>query len=675
MLPAIRHAELCRTLNQHAYCYYVLAAPTISDAEYDVLYRELLSLESSHPELVSPSSPSQRIGASPRDDVQKVEHRVRMYSLDNTYTPSELSDFDRRVREGLPPNTEYSYVCEPKIDGASIEIIYEGGTLQLASTRGDGKIGEDVTSNIRTIASLPLEIPDDRRFTLRGEVYIRGDALAAINLTRVKDGEAPFANPRNAAAGSLRLLDPRLAANRPLRVFVYDLVEPYFDTHTEMLHALASMRLPTHRQELGCDNVGEALSFIQNFDVQRHELPFDTDGVVIKLNQLAYREILGFTARYPRWATAWKFAAERASTRVLGIDCDVGRTGALTPVASLDPVSLSGTVVSRASLHNLDFIAEKDVRVGDMVVVQKAGEIIPQVLEVVLEARPESTQIWPSPSACPACGDPPERIDDEVALRCVNPKCPGRLKALVWHFTRRSAMDIGNLGKVLVEQLVDAGLVQDVADLFGLQEQRERIIALDRMAEKSADNVLASIESARLGRPLPRLLTGLGIPLVGGSVAVLIAQKYPQPELLITAAAEGSLSDDLAAIHGIGPKIADSVAAYFSDPYHRGVVQKMIALGVQTTAPEPEATVTDGPLSGLSLCVTGTLSQPRAAVHKAIQAAGGQVHTSVKKGTSMLVIGERVGDRKIEAARKRGAAVITEQELWERIAQPSRSPS
>ena len=304
MLPAIRHAELCRTLNEHSYAYYVLAKPIITDAEYDVLYRELLALEKSHPELVTPSSPSQRVGATPRDDVTKVEHEVRMYSLDNTYNSDELHEFDRRVREGLPAETSYGYICEPKIDGASIEIIYEAGRLTLASTRGDGKVGEDVTTNIRTISALPLEIADTRRFTLRGEVYIRGDALETINVTRVKSGEAPFANPRNAAAGSLRLLDPRLAAKRPLEVFVYDLVEPYYPNHAEMLRELARLRLPTHRMEGSCQSVDKVLSYIRRFDQERLTLPFDTDGVVIKVNEIALRETLGFTARYPRWATA-----------------------------------------------------------------------------------------------------------------------------------------------------------------------------------------------------------------------------------------------------------------------------------------------------------------------------------------------------------------------------------
>jgi DNA ligase (NAD+) len=655
-----RHAQLCRQLEEHNHRYYVLDAPIITDAQYDLLFRELTALEAAHPELMTPSSPSQRVGATPREGFVKVVRKVRMYSLDNAYSEDELLEFDRRARDGLGALDTLTYVAEPKLDGASIEVSYVDGRLQLASTRGDGETGEDVTANIRTIRALPLQIARTQPLTLRGEVVIRKQDLTAINEVRTTRGEEPFANPRNAAAGSLRLLDPRLTAERPLRVLFYDTVESLAETHTETLKQLAALGLPTHRLERRCEGIQAAIAFCREFDRERLKLPYETDGVVVKVDAQSQRKQLGATSRFPRWAIAYKFAAERKATRVLNITADLGRTGTLTPVAELVPVPLSGTIVARASLHNIDLVETKDVRVGDTVLVEKAGEIIPQVIEVVLEQRPEGTVPWRPPEVCPACGTGVRRVEGEAALRCPNPRCPGRLKASLFYFTRRSGMDIDGLGHSLIEQLVDTGLVRDVADLFALHDQRERLLGLERMAQRSVDNLLESIDQARTSRSFERLLTALGIPLVGAVAAAAVARKYGNLRGMLERDPT-AVRDDLAGVQGIGPKIASSIQGFLEDGEQRGVLDKLLQLGVSAEATRAERP--EGPLGGLSFCVTGTLSEPRESVHAQIEALGGEIHTSVKKGTSYLVTGDKVGKAKIETAQKRGARILDEQGL------------
>jgi DNA ligase (NAD+) len=646
-------------LEEHNRRYYLLDAPSVSDAEYDALFRELLALEQRHPELRTPSSPSQRVGTTPREGLVKIKRAVRMYSLDNAYSRDDLLEFDRRVRESLEQDAP-RYIAEPKLDGASIEVTYERGALALASTRGDGETGEDVTANVRTIRSLPLTIPFDGKLTLRGEVVIHRKDLARINERRKARDEEPFANPRNAAAGSLRLIDPKLTAERPLRVIFYDAVEPITDTHHALLEQLATWGLPTHEQQKLCTGVDEVLSFVDGFQHQRENLPYDTDGVVLKLDQRDERSQLGFTSRFPRWAIAYKYAAEQKQTRVLKITADVGRTGTLTPVADLEPIQLSGTTVSRASLHNLDYIQSKDVRVGDLVLVEKAGEIIPQVIAVIHEARPELTVPWSPPTRCPVCNTLARRIEGEAALRCPNPACPGRLKAALFYFTRRASMDIDGLGKSLIDQLVDQGLVTDLADIFALSQKREELLALPRMAAKSVDNLLASIEQARTTRGFERLVAGLGIPLVGGVAARLIAERFADLDALLAIAAQ-ALGEQLATIDGIGPKIAESVAGFVGNPEHRSTLQKLRSLGVTTVS--AQRVRREGPLSGTSFCVTGQLSLSREQIHAEIVALGGEAHTSVKKGTTYLVTGDKVGRAKIEAAEKKGAKVIDEAAL------------
>lgn len=662
MTPAQQHQRLCDEIQKHNHAYYVLDAATITDAEYDALFHQLRALEKRHPELIHPNSPTQRVGAAPREGFVKVQRPVRMYSLDNVYNDEELQDFDRKVHEGIGATP--LYVAEPKIDGASIEVTYKDGELVLAATRGDGSVGEDVTANVKTIRSVPLRIRDKRPHTLRGEIYINTADLDAVNELRQSRGEALFANPRNAAAGSLRLLDPRQTAERPLRVAFYDMVEGYFESHQQMLAHLAELDLPTHRQEKACAGVAEVAAYIEAFDANKANLPYETDGVVIKVDALHHREELGFTSRAPRWATAWKYAAEQATTKVIAITCDVGRTGALTPVAELTPVPLSGTTVARASLHNLDFIAAKDLRVGDMVVIQKAGEIIPQVLSVKTELRPEGTVPWEAPSTCPSCATATVRSEGEAALRCPNPNCPARLKAGLWYFTRRGAMDIDRLGKSLVEQLVDNGLVEDLADVFALPQRRLALLKLERMGSKSVDKIIDAIEGARVGRPFDRLLRALGIPLVGSVATKLIVDHYPDLRSLLDADPE-EMGKTLAAIHGIGDKMAASVVDFVGDEQQRAMLEKLIALGVQTEAPAPKAEPTVGPLTGKSFCVTGSFDRKRNEIHAEIEAHGGEVHKSVKKGTDYLLAGAKVGKTKTDKAEKVGAQVIDEEAYLE----------
>jgi len=657
-----RHAELCRQIAEHDHRYYVLDAAIISDREYDRLFQELRGIEASQPELITPESPTQRVAGAPREGLIKVERRERMLSLDNTYNESEVREFDRRVRDRLPNGQRPTYVAEAKLDGASIEVTFDNGKLILASTRGDGLVGEQVTDNARTIRAIPLTIPETRTHTLRGEVVVFRRDLATVNEERIADGEEPFSNPRNAAAGWLRLLDTAETARRPLRAFFYDLVERYYECQQDMLAGLAALGLPTQGGHQRCGDIDAVLHFIDSFDRLRADLPYDTDGVVIKVDDFTQRALLGTTARFPRWAIAYKYAAEQADTIVQAIECDLGRTGALTPVAVLNPVRLSGTIVSRASLHNLDYIAEKDVRVGDTVTIEKAGEIIPQVIATRIELRPDHAEPWQPPTTCPACATPTVRSDDAAALRCPNPACRGRLKALLFYFTRRSAMDIDHLGHSLIEQLVDAGLTADVADVFALSSQRDALIALPRMADKSVDNLLQSIERSRTGRTLTQLLTALGIPLVGQVAAKLIADRFQSLQALLDTAPE-SIGEALSEVHGIGPKIAQSVARYFADPTQRAVVVKLVALGVSARHDVTETQVVEGPLNGKSFCVTGVLSKPREQIHASITARGGEVHDRVKKGTTYLVAGDKVGKSKLDAAKKHGALVIDEAAL------------
>ena len=655
-----RHRALVRELRAHDFRYHVLDDPIISDQEYDALYAELRELEAQHPELVTEDSPTRRVGHAPRSELRNVTHVVPMTSLDNTYGLEELADFVRRVKGGLPAGMTPSFCVEPKLDGASVEILYRNGRLVEGSTRGDGVTGEEITPNLKTMRSLPLVIDYEGPLTLRAEIVIYRRDLARINEERLAAGEPLFANPRNAASGALRMLDPRIVAKRGLRAVVWQVVEgpDLAPTHSAALDRLSELGLPTHRKHRLCKTFEELEARIHELEQERAGYPYETDGAVIKVDDFKQQAILGFTAKFPRWAIAYKFSAERATTRLLGIEIGVGRTGALTPVAVLEPVQLAGTVVSRASLHNEQIVKQLDVRIGDQVSIEKAGEIIPQVVSVDYSARTGHETAWEMPKECPSCGTPVERVSGEVVVRCPNPRCPEKVKASIFYYSRRFAMDVDRLGESLIEQLVTTGLVKDVADLYDLDA--EKLMKLERMGKKSADNVVSSVLASK-ERTLDRLLTGLGIDHVGQVAARQLAEAASSlPELLAWQPDE--IEAHVSAIAGFGPKMVQSVKDYLGDVDSRALLEKLRERDV--SRPQPRAAVAaEGPLSGSTFCVTGVLSRKREDVHELIRQAGGQVHDKVKKGTTYLVAGEKVGKAKLDSARKMGTEVIDEARL------------
>ncbi len=659
-----RHDELVKLIHAHNYRYYVLDDPAVTDREYDALYADLTKLEAKHPELRSDDSPSQRVGDKLRSDLRTVEHVVPMMSLDNTYSEEELEDFDRRVRDRLSASAKPVYTVEPKLDGASVEILYREGRLAGGSTRGDGLTGEEILENLKTMRSLPTRIDYAGPLTLRAEVVIYRRELDRINETRVAAGDAPFANPRNAAAGSLRMLDPRVVAKRPLRPMIYQAVEgpDLAPTHSKSLDALAKLGLPTHRAHVRCETMEAVHEAVAELEKGRADYPYEIDGVVVKVDEFGMQDILGSTAKFPRWAIAYKFEAERAWTKLLEITVQVGRTGALTPVANLEPVSLAGTTVSRASLHNKDIIDKLDVRVGDRVAIQKAGEIIPQVIDVDRAARKGKPRKFRMPKKCPACKTPVVSTEDQVALRCPNPGCPAIVRESLHHYSRRFAMDVDHLGPSLIDQLVERELVRDVADLYDLDAAQ--VQSLDRMGKKSAENVIAAIAASKT-RTFDRLLTGLGIEHIGQVAAKQLAEAGGSLRTVLEWTAEQT-RENVDAIAGFGPKMVEAFADYLFDPTARALLEKLHARGVSVAQPKEEV-VAGGVLDGSSFCVTGVLSRKREAVHADIRAAGGTVHDKVKKGTSYLVAGEKVGKSKLDTAKKHGTEVIDEKKLAEML--------
>jgi DNA ligase (NAD+) len=661
---ATRHAELVREIQYHDHRYYVLDDPQISDFEYDRLYRSLVDLESAHPELVTADSPTRRVGATPRSDLVSVTHFAPMTSLDNTYSEAELRDFIRRVRENLADDEVVRFCVEPKLDGASVELVYRDGRFVQGSTRGDGTTGEEITENLRTIRGLPLAINHPGPLTLRAEVVIFRKDLVRVNERRQLEGEQPFANPRNAASGSLRMLDPREVAARPLRLFIWQCLEGsrIAQTQAATLDRLAAIGLPMHQKHKVCDDIDAIMEYLASLDRSRANLPFDIDGAVVKVDSFSQQSRLGKTAKFPRWAIAYKFAAERAQTRLLDIAVQVGRTGTLTPVAVLEPVQLAGTVVARASLHNQQNIDALDVRIGDLVSIEKAGEIIPQVIGVDVGSRPLGAAAYRMPEICPSCETPVVRRGEEVALRCPNPRCPAVIRQSILHFSRRFAMDIDHLGESLIDQLVDRGLVADVADLYQLDTNS--LMTLDRFGKKSAENLLRAIAASK-EQPLERLITGIGIELIGQVASRQLAEVAVTLESLLTWTAADA-EEKLASIEGFGPKMVEAVAAFLTDETKRNLLNKLAAQGV-SRAQLANQTHGAGPLLDKSFCVTGVLTRPRDEVHAAILAAGGTVHDKVKKGTQFLVAGDKVGKSKLEAAKKNGTEVIEEARLMAMI--------
>jgi DNA ligase (NAD+) len=669
MTPAQRHAQLVREIDANNYRYYVLDDPNVTDAEFDAQLRELRALEEKHPELATPDSPTKRVGGQARTSVVQVHRDVRMLSLDNTYSRDDLTEFHRRVVDGLPEGESPRFCIEPKLDGASVEAIYDEGRLVQASTRGDGATGEDITENVRTIRSVPLRIPHEQRLTLRGEIIIYRRDHDALNAEREAQGLEPFANPRNAAAGAVRMMDPREVARRPLRAVFYQVVEGprLHATQHETLEWLEKLGLPTHRRQVVVPWDG-VWAQIEAIDRARDDYPFETDGAVVKVDSYRQQDMLGMTSKFPKWAVAYKFPAEQARTRVLDILVQVGRTGALTPVAVLEPVPLAGTTVSRATLHNAGMIETLDLRVGDYVFIQKAGEVIPQVVSVDAAARSEDPPKFKMPAKCPSCGtkvvrelrdpDKPE-LGLGAATRCPNRDCPEQIRQRIFYFARRFAMDIDHLGVALVDQLVEQKIVHDVAGLYSVSA--DRIAELAHMGEKSAENVHASIQRSK-ERTLDKVLCGLGIPQVGQVAARQLAEELGTLKGALDLDGE-ALRERVASIHGFGPKMVESVVLFFADSAQRKVMKELVAAGVGRPQPRPEVAA-DGPLSGRSFCVTGVLSRKREEVHADIRAAGGEIHDSVKKTTTYLVAGDKTGKSKLDQAKKFGTKVVTEAELY-----------
>lgn len=654
-----KYDALIQEIQAHDYRYYVLDDPQIDDREYDARYAQLRAFEAEHPELLSPTSPTQRVGAGPQRTLRTVPHVTPMMSLDNTYSEGDLSEFLRRVQAGLSDGTQVNYCVEPKLDGASVELIYRAGQLVGGSTRGDGKSGEEILENLRTIRNLPLTIDYQGELTLRGEVVIYRSDLDEINTIRVAQGEAPFANPRNAASGSLRMLDPKIVAQRRLRVLIWQVIEQDFaDSHSQALERCAELGLPTHRRHQLCRDHAEIWQAISEVERARPSYKYEIDGAVIKVDTFREQGILGNTAKFPRWAIAYKFGAERAFTKLLQISVQVGRTGTLTPVAHLEPVQLAGTTVSRASLHNQDHIERLDVRIFDQVGVEKAGEIIPQVVSVDKQARTGNEIVFRLPDVCPSCQSPVSRVPGEAAIRCPNPSCKAQVQGAILHYTRRFAMDIDHLGESLIAQLTDSGLVKGIADLYTLTH--DQLMSLDRVGEKSARNVIAAITHSK-AQPYDRLVTGLGIDLIGQVAARQFALALS--DLSTTLNTDPSLlAEKTAEIPGFGPKMVEAIQRYFSDPIVRLELQRLLEMGVSTPVFQTVSSL-DGPLSGQSFCVTGVLTKKRDDVHADIERAGGTVHDKIKKGTTYLVCGEKVGKSKVTAAEKAGCQVITEAQL------------
>ncbi len=641
--------SLRQKLRHHEHLYYVLDRPEISDADYDLLMRELQKLEAEHPELVTPDSPTQRVGGKPREGFRKVRHSTPMLSLDNALNEGELLDFDRRVRE-LLGGESYQYVAELKLDGLSMAAQYRGSRFEQAVTRGDGTTGEDVTENARTIRSIPLVVKDGAGdFEVRGEVVMPTVAFRRLNQQREEAGLALYANPRNSAAGSLRVLEPSITASRQLDFYSYFyLIDGSFGspTHWEALEKLSSMGFKVNPARKLCKTLDELLEFIRQWESQRDSLPYEIDGVVAKVNSIAQQNRLGWTAKAPRWAIAFKYPARQAETVLEDILVQVGRTGVLTPVAALKPVSVSGVTVSRATLHNEDEIDRLELAIGDTVVLERSGDVIPKILRV--QAQGVTRKKFSMPKKCPVCGGPVTRLEGEVASRCVNSSCPARLKETVRHFASRGVMDIDGMGEVLVDQLVDKGFVKSIADVYRLTF--EQLLELERMGEKSARKIVENIEKSKQ-QPLWRWLSGLGIPFVGERTAQILARTFGSVDAIRKAD-----EDKLQHAEEVGPKVAQAIRRFFDEPHNQKLIDAL-------EFPTAETTVVTGQLTGKTFVLTGTLEgMTRDEAKELIEGAGGKVAGSVSKKTHYVVAGDEAGS-KLEKARDLGVPILSKEDF------------
>jgi len=657
-----RIEQLRAKIRRNDHLYYVQSQPVITDQQYDALFAELKSLEQVHPELVTADSPTQRVSGRALEGFATVRHAVPMLSMDNTYNADELRAFDERVRKQLD-NTDYDYVVEPKIDGLAISLRYERGKLATAATRGDGEVGDDATANVRTIKAVPLvllgdEVPDV--LEVRGEIYMPTSSFAELNTLRTEAGEATFANPRNAAAGSLKLLDARITAARNLSFFAYatgEISGSLGQRHFETLERFKELGLPVNPHISRAGDIEAVIKICLDWDENRRDLDYQIDGMVIKVNRFDHRDILGATARAPRWCISYKFAAEQAETVLESIDVQVGKSGILTPVANLKPVQLAGTTVKRASLHNFDELDRLDVREGDTVVIEKAGEIIPKVIEVKKDQRPAGTTAFEPPAECPNCGSAVAKDEEGVYIRCLNPDCAGQLKERLKYFAGRGQMDIENFGPALIDQLIENALVSNFADIYKLEEAQ--LAGLERMAEKSAANVIAAINESKTW-DLWRLITALGIRHVGGQSAQILADHFGALDALMAAEQE-----EMQNIDQIGPTMAQSIYEYFRDAKNRAVIDELLAAGV---SPEPPKVERSDKLAGKTIVATGTLENfSRQQIKEAIAQAGGKAAASVSKKTDFVLAGENAGT-KLTKAKELGVKVITEQEFIRMIA-------
>ena len=650
--------KLRRDIEHHNYRYYVLDDPEVSDAEYDRLLRRLEAIEAESPELRTPDSPTQRIGAPPAEGFAVVTRRVPMLSLENAMTDGEFREWRERLVRVVGAAGETDYVCEPKMDGVAVELVYEEGTLVQASTRGDGVNGEDVTGNVRTIRAIPLRLVQAARgpkapqaVSVRGEVYMTIEDFERINQKQMGAGEKLYANPRNTAAGSLKQLDPRVTATRPLRFYAYGLgsAEGKLTSQWDVLEAMRSWGLPVNPLSKRVDGMDEVIAFHARLEAKRAKLKYEIDGVVVKVNDFSVQAEAGTRARSPRWAIAWKFPPQEARTRVLGIEVQVGRTGALTPVARLEPVRVGGVTVSNATLHNQDEIEKKDVRVGDFVFVRRAGDVIPEVVAPILDLRTGSPRKFKMPESCPVCGTRVVRSEGEAVTRCPNLACPAQVRGRLIHFASRGAMDIEGLGEKLVDQLVDAGLVKTPADFYRLSV--EDLLPLERMAQKSAQNVIDAIERSK-HTTLPRLIYALGIRNAGETVAEFLAEHVGSIRALLDAS-----EDELAEIHGVGEVIAREIRAWASVPQNRRLVEQLLHAGVTVAhAARPRSSE----FAGQTFVFTGTLTRfTREEAESEVKARGGKATSSVSKGTTYVVAGDKAGS-KLEKAQKLGVTVIDE---------------
>ncbi len=685
-----RIEELKAQIRYHNYRYHVLDDPVVSDARYDHLLRELQELEAQHPALITPDSPTQRVGGQPLDRFEKVRHPRPVLSLSNAFNAEEVREWLGRISKLLPEETPApEYVVEPKIDGLTVVLTYENGLFVQGSTRGDGEVGEDITANLRTIKSLPLKIPVDgnirgawhfesarplngyappevpSRLVVRGEAYMPVDRFEEFNRRQAEAGERTFANPRNAAAGSLRQLDPTIAAARPLSLFTYAILDAEgltVSTQWEVLSYLRKMGFPVCPDVTFLPHIEAVIAYCQDWIEKRNQLNYEADGMVIKINDLTIQERLGVVGKAPRGAIAFKFPAREATTKLLDIGINVGRTGSLNPYAILEPVEVGGVTIKQATLHNADDIARKDIRIGDTVIVKRAGEVIPYVVGPVVEWRDRSERVFHMPDRCPSCGSPAVQPEGEVAYYCINAACPAQLVRLVEHFVSRGAMDIEGFGTRTARLFVEKGLLKDVADLYRLK--REDILNLEGFAEKSTDNLLTAIEESKK-RPLDRLLTALGIRAVGSTVAQLLTRYYPSIEALMAASLE-----DLEAIEGLGPHTATSIVGYFSLERNRTLIEKLRQAGVrmEMEAERPEIEEKASPLEGLTFVISGTLpSMSREAAKDLIERHGGKVTGSVSGKTDYLLAGENPGSTKFDRARQLGVPMIDEAELLRMI--------